>query len=512
VEANAAELWTGPLTEKIDVLGKRLSVKMPTGSIKEPRAHSIMGAAEPDEDESRVELKLDGKEVVFMATDLHSYSGADFKSSVEKYANSDEKNLYNISEVLKSDGGLSYILLKRKSNKLDPKNEDNFVEAAIVLNRDGTIQKLDVYVNQSSAKQWDEAISLAERIFKSSESGSTSANFKKRTMTIDDFLGISIAVPEKTSTSMQHGCDFKVFHCQLMKNLSEPQAGLGVYIGNHPAKSREPKSTTRKSTLAGQEVEWSKSKVDSKYLKSETILQLKEFPIYYLHIFASAQTDDELNQLEKIAETISIDKNSKANQPINKGFLLLMARKLAEAIEQFNLVLKNDSKNLQAIKGIAQVHFYLKDYQKTIDSYTQAIAIEAEPSLYMERAWSYLRLKNSEKALEDFGKAISIDSKNANAYYERAKVLKERREFQKSVDDYSKYLEFHPEVGDVRFERASVYRELGEFQKAVEDCTKAIQDRESEEFFEERALNYERLGKNDLAKKDRLKAKKLRDN
>lgn len=478
-EANATELDKNPLTAKFDLLGKRLSLKLPSDSIKDARAHNIMSAEESDEDESRVELKLQDRKLILMANDLHSFSGPDLRASVNAFLKFDSGNMFNTSEILKSDGGLKYVLLQRKNKKINPKDEVNLIESAIVLSNDDTVQRLDIYTDKKGIKkQWDETVLLAENIFKSVETGTASPTYQKRMVTIDDFLGISILIPEKTAISTQHGCDFKVFHCQPMKDLSEPPASLGVYIGNHPDLSEKPGAASRKSKIVEQNIQWYKSKTDSKFQRSETIVQLRDFPDYYLHIFASAQTDDELNQLEKIAETLSLDKNSKANQPCHKGQLLLMNQMPAKALVQFKEAIRINSKDVQAYVGAAQAYLDLKDNQAAIETYTKALNIETIPYLLTQRAWLY----------------------------------KEAKEFQKSLADFSKYLEFYPDNTELLLERAKIYRELGEFQNAIDDCTKAIQIHVSKELLEERAINYERIGKVDLAKKDRSKAANLRTN
>lgn len=509
VATHASDIQTSALTEKFDLLNKHLSVKMPKGSIKEPRGHSIMGAPESDEDESRIEFSLDTSKFVLMAYDLHSTKGSDFKANVDAYLKSDSENRKRSSEILKSANGIEYVLLNAKKGKIDSKNDANLVESAIFVNSDNSIQQIDIYANNDGTKNWNGAVSFAKAIFQSVASGSSSPDFKKRNITVDKFLGLSVDIPENMSTSTQVGCDFQVFRCHLIKVLGQPPAALGIYIGHHPDKPKRVGYSSKKALILGQSVEWQRSPSESSSTKTEAILNLKEYPIYFLHFFASASSEKDLEELEKIPETLKLDKNASAYQPAQKGYLELMMRNPKGAIDQFKLALESNPKEIKAYTGMAQAYTSMKDNKKAIEAYSQALLIDATPGILMERSWLYQEMGKKEEALQDLNKAISIDSKNADAYYRRAEIYNEQAKFKEALADFSKYLETFPEVSDVRIERAKVYRALGEYQKAVYDCDLAIKDRKSKEAYTERAQNYEKLGKSDLAKSDRTKASKL---
>jgi tetratricopeptide (TPR) repeat protein len=67
-----------------------------------------------------------------------------------------------------------------------------------------------------------------------------------------------------------------------------------------------------------------------------------------------------------------------------------------------------------------------KDYQKAVDSYSQAInnQIDKNASYYLNRAASYLMLGNYQEVLKDCDMAISIEPNNPKPYFRKATALK----------------------------------------------------------------------------------------
>lgn len=67
-----------------------------------------------------------------------------------------------------------------------------------------------------------------------------------------------------------------------------------------------------------------------------------------------------------------------------------------------------------------------KNYQKAVDSYSQAInnQIEKNASYYLNRAASYLMLGSYQEALKDCDTAISIEPNNPKPYFRKATALK----------------------------------------------------------------------------------------
>ncbi len=126
------------------------------------------------------------------------------------------------------------------------------------------------------------------------------------------------------------------------------------------------------------------------------------------------------------------------------------------------------------------------DNQGAIEDYTQAIQINQNwgnpsgtyfglPSAYTIRGNAYDDLKESQKAIADYNKAIELKSDYALAYYNRGNAYDDLREYQKAIADYSKAIELNSDYATAYNNRGIVYKNLKDYQKAIADYTKAIE-------------------------------------
>ncbi len=108
-----------------------------------------------------------------------------------------------------------------------------------------------------------------------------------------------------------------------------------------------------------------------------------------------------------------------------------------------------------------------------------------------------------ELALNDFNRAIALDSKYWPAYINRAHLYKSKGNLDLALKDYTVALSRDPRNADVYASRGSVYRRKGDSEAAIKDYTKAIEyDSSNPEYFSNRAYLYQNLGRNQQAVDD----------
>jgi len=83
-------------------------------------------------------------------------------------------------------------------------------------------------------------------------------------------------------------------------------------------------------------------------------------------------------------------------------------------------------------------------------------------------------MEDSESALNDLNKAISIDGSNPDNYYNRAILMEEIDRFGDAVKDYTKVIELNPKDANAYFNRGSCYANADNFAPAIEDLSKAV--------------------------------------
>lgn len=126
------------------------------------------------------------------------------------------------------------------------------------------------------------------------------------------------------------------------------------------------------------------------------------------------------------------------------------------------------------------LYYFEGNLTAAIDSYTKAITQAPAPKIYHNRARAYNDLKQFQKAIDDYSKAIELDPKDYNSLYFRGMILYLNfAEYKKAIDDISKAIELDgnqkkSELYAMFAGRCSIYLDLKQFQKAIDDCSIAI--------------------------------------
>lgn len=144
-----------------------------------------------------------------------------------------------------------------------------------------------------------------------------------------------------------------------------------------------------------------------------------------------------------------------------------------------------------------------------------AEAIRLDPQYadgYYCRATMYRDQGDRDKALADMDEAIRLKGDEAKYYGLRGLLYSDKNMWDKGLTDVNRQIELlgsdatHYDFG----RRGDFYLELGKFEEAVKDYTRAIELRPDYQYhYSDRAIAYEKLGKNDLAEADKKKAEEL---
>ncbi|MFA5872178.1 MAG: tetratricopeptide repeat protein [Parcubacteria group bacterium] len=85
----------------------------------------------------------------------------------------------------------------------------------------------------------------------------------------------------------------------------------------------------------------------------------------------------------------------------------------------------------------------------------------------------YARQGNTQKAIEEFQKAIAINPNYADAYHNLANTYQQAGQFDLAVANYEKALSINPQLWQSYQNLAAIYYNAGDFQKALENIRKA---------------------------------------
>jgi tetratricopeptide (TPR) repeat protein len=167
------------------------------------------------------------------------------------------------------------------------------------------------------------------------------------------------------------------------------------------------------------------------------------------------------------------------------------------------------------------------DCKAAVETLTRGIELNSKSGdLYFTRGKCYQNLGELNLAVADLTRAIALEPKNAHFYERRAFSYAALGEYKKALADYNKAIELDAPIKASKgvaarapykeyyvclADRARIDARLGNYQKAIDDFTAALtapptQSANSMRILYERADCYDKLGKHDLASKDRTAA------
>ena len=103
-------------------------------------------------------------------------------------------------------------------------------------------------------------------------------------------------------------------------------------------------------------------------------------------------------------------------------------------------------------------------------------------SRYNSDRENLVRLKEYEKVLADYNKAIELGHTDAAAYNGRGSLYARLKEYEKALADYNRAIELDDTYALAYNNRGNLYEELNEYGKARADHNRAI-ELDVEEFF-----------------------------
>ncbi len=120
------------------------------------------------------------------------------------------------------------------------------------------------------------------------------------------------------------------------------------------------------------------------------------------------------------------------------------------------------------------------------------------------------KIGNSRQAIRDYGKAIELDPKDAEAYYGRGCAYANLEDYRQAIRDYDKAIELDPKYAHAYFNRGIAYSKLGDYRQTIMDFDKAIElDPKNAKAYYGRAVAYANLEDYRQATRDYDKAIEL---
>ena len=188
------------------------------------------------------------------------------------------------------------------------------------------------------------------------------------------------------------------------------------------------------------------------------------------------------------------------------------------------ITLRDRANTLKRIKGLRRSIFrpgqrpvvslrYIDVDTKSLEKFITAknyvlinAALEKEPrnpEHYFCRAKAFTKENKMESAIDDYTKAIKINTEYSQAYNDRGCVYVKQQRYDLAIADFGKAIEYSAWPYEAYENRANVYMRLKDYPNAIQDYTETIEiDQDASRSFLNRAAAHYNLGRPELAIKD----------
>ena len=119
--------------------------------------------------------------------------------------------------------------------------------------------------------------------------------------------------------------------------------------------------------------------------------------------------------------------------------------------------------------------YYDANFKGAIDDFTKAIALDSNfVDAYASRGYAKNNLKDYKGAIADFSKSILLDPGNLNNYLMRAKIRDVVLDYKEAINDYTKGIELYPKSYSLYSQRGLLKRKTNDYDGDLADFTKSI--------------------------------------
>ena len=153
----------------------------------------------------------------------------------------------------------------------------------------------------------------------------------------------------------------------------------------------------------------------------------------------------------------------------------------------------------------------LKQFDRAILVYSRAIELKPNNAeAYLNRGIAYEEKGEPDLAIKDFNTSIQFNPDNAETYYSRGVAYDMKSDVDYAFKDYTKAIQLNPDYANAYTNRGNAYNNKGRLNRAIEDLNKAIQlDPNDAKAYTNRGKSYGKKGEYDRAIKNFKKAIQL---
>ncbi len=180
---------------------------------------------------------------------------------------------------------------------------------------------------------------------------------------------------------------------------------------------------------------------------------------------------------------------------------------LPAEIERFSDDIRADPTNQSAYRHRGSRWMQMKHYERAVEDFRRALTLESKYDFtayfHLCLAEAFRHLGRNDEALVECGRALELDPQNAEPYAESSRLHASLGKWKRAAADAQKAVQLDPHTQEPYFVRANAESGLGRYAESVKDFTRVIRISPWEDAaHRQRGDAYARLGKTDLARRD----------
>lgn len=139
-------------------------------------------------------------------------------------------------------------------------------------------------------------------------------------------------------------------------------------------------------------------------------------------------------------------------------------------------------------------HLELNNFHNAKLYFDSAIAIQPSSMYFSNRGLAFNHLDDHDSALDDFERALQLDSLNSSAMFNMLSMLEDKGSSDVKIKKLSVLIENNKSLPEIFVQRALAYYDEGNYSAAIEDYNAAIAlESDNPDHFINRALAYQKL-------------------
>ena len=175
------------------------------------------------------------------------------------------------------------------------------------------------------------------------------------------------------------------------------------------------------------------------------------------------------------AQEDTLQEKTKEEVLTDMAFQLFYDQQFQEAISKFDIILRDNPRNVEALFFRAISYDLLEDYKTAIKEYTKVIELDPKhDKAYAYRGKSKYDIGDYNGSLLDLNKGLNINPKLIKGFVWRSDTRLKLNNLSGAISDYDNAISISPIDSSLYIERAFLKHKIKDYKGALVDCNRAI--------------------------------------